>query len=134
MTQRIIIFDGVCKFCHFAVNFIIQRDPNCQFVFAPMQSAAAKQLCQQYNIDNIDLNTLVLIQNDHCFIRSRAVFKICAQLTGAWGLLSIFSVLPQAITDLPYRFIARFRYRLWGRFDSCPLPSKATKKRFLDDS
>ena len=80
----IIIFDGICNFCNGSVNFIIARDPEGKFTFAPMQGESAKALMKQYGIENPDLDTFLLIKDDKLYQRTDAALEIAKDLTGYW--------------------------------------------------
>lgn len=134
-NRPIIIFDGVCNFCNGAVNFIIKRDPSAQFTFTPMQSALAKELMVQYQINNVGIDTFLLIKNDQAFVFSSAALEITKGLSGYWYLFNIFKLIPSLIRDVVYKLFARNRYVLFGRSDICIMPTKETRSRFvgLDD-
>lgn len=131
IKQNIIFFDGVCNFCNGAVNFIIKRDINNKFLFSSLQSDNAKKILSQYHKNNTDLNTLILIKNDTLFEKSDAVIEITKEFSGLWFLVSYFKILPQSLRDFIYSFIAKNRYKLFGKKESCMIPTKEQKKRFL---
>ena len=80
--SHIVIFDGVCNFCNDSVNFIIKRDPNGLYSFAPMQSAIAQQLMAEQGITEVGLDTFILIKNENCHVRTNAALEIAKDLTG----------------------------------------------------
>ncbi len=127
----IVIFDGICNFCNGAVNFIIKRDPNATFAFTPMQSLLAKELMKQYKIDNVGIDTFLLIKDGQCLIFSSAALEISKGLSGYWYLFNIFKLVPSPIRDVVYKLFARNRYRLFGKADSCMVPSPDVKSRFV---
>ncbi len=127
----IVIFDGICNFCNGAVNFIIKRDPNASFAFTPMQSPLAKELMAQYKIDNVGIDTFVLIKDGQCLVFSSAALEISKGLSGYWYLFNIFKLVPSPIRDVVYKLFARNRYRLFGKTDSCMVPSPDVKSRFV---
>lgn len=134
-NRPIIIFDGVCNFCNGAVNFIIKRDPSAQFTFTPMQSGLAKKLMVQYQINNVGIDTFLLIKNDHAFVFSNAALEITKDLSGYWYLFNVFKFIPSPMRDVAYKLFARNRYALFGRSDLCIMPTKEIRARFvgLDD-
>lgn len=134
-NRPIIIFDGVCNFCNGAVNFIIKRDPCAQFTFTPMQSALAKKLMVQYQINNVGIDTFLLIKNDQAFVFSNAALEITKDLSGYWYLFTVFKFIPSRLRDVVYKLFARNRYTLFGRSDTCIMPTKEIRSRFvgLDD-
>jgi len=130
-NQHIIIFDGVCNFCNSSVNFIIKRDQTNLFVFAPVQSPAAQKLIADHNVENIGFDTFILIKNDECLLGTNAAIEIAQGLSGAWYLCRVFKILPRPIRDYFYRLLARNRYSIFGKLETCMLPTKELKNKFL---
>lgn len=129
--HHIIIFDGVCHFCNGAVRFIIRRDRNKVFRFAPMQSPIAQSLIAKHGVTDVGFDTFLLIKNDECFFRTNAAIEITKDLSGLWYLFRLSKILPEPIRDFFYRLLARNRYRLFGRSEVCPIPSAEVQDRFL---
>jgi predicted DCC family thiol-disulfide oxidoreductase YuxK len=129
--RHLVIFDGVCNFCNGAVNFIIKRDPAGLFAFTPMQTEFAKSLLAQHQIQNVGVETFVLIKHGECLIYSTAALEIAKDLTGFWYLFGLCKWLPVSFRDYFYQLFARNRYRLFGRQDSCMMPDEQIKARFL---
>jgi len=125
----IVLFDGVCNLCSKSVQFIIKRDPHDQFFFASLQSEIGKSLLEKHHLSKVD--SVVLIKEDMYYIESDAALEICRHLSSGWKLLAILKVIPSFIRDPLYRFVARNRYRWFGKQDSCMLPTEEMKKRFL---
>ncbi len=130
-SRYIVIFDGVCNLCNAAVRFIINRDPQGQFVFTPMQGTLAHELIAQHGIPNLGEDTLLLIKDNQCFVYSDAVLEIAKDLTGWWYLINLFKFIPKPIRDYVYQLIAHNRYRLFGQRETCMVPSQGVRKRFL---
>ena len=130
--RDIVIFDGVCNLCHGAVNFIINRDPHHRFVFTPMQSETAQSLIAHYGVEDEYSDTFFLIKNDRCYMKTDAALEITKALSGLWPLLAIFTFLPRGIRDFFYQWLGRNRYALFGRRDSCILPTTSVLSRFID--
>jgi predicted DCC family thiol-disulfide oxidoreductase YuxK len=130
-NRHIVIFDGVCNFCNGAVNFIINRDPDELFVFTPMQSQLAKNLMAQHQIPNVGIDTFVLIKAGRAHVFSNAALEIAQDLKGYWYLFTIFKLLPSSFRDFFYKLFARHRYRLFGRSDTCMMPTEKLKARFV---
>lgn len=131
IKQNIIIFDGVCNFCNAAVNFIVKRDCEKKFLFSSMQNEKSKELLAQFSIDNSDLDTLIVIKNDTLFIKSDAVLEIVKEFSGFWFILSYCKIIPKPIRDFIYTLISRNRYKLFGKKESCFIPTKEQQERFL---
>lgn len=131
-NRYIVIFDGVCNFCNGAVNFIIKRDPNGVFAFTPMQSELALELMDRYSLPDLGEDTFVLIKDGHCFVFSSAALEISRDLTGFWCLFNVFRLVPTPIRDACYKLFARNRYKLFGRRDTCMVPSQEVRSRFVE--
>ncbi len=130
-NQRVILFDGVCNLCNWAVQFVLKHDKKEVFKFAALQSEyATKQLADQGSPKN-NMESLVLIENGKIYRQSTAALRIAKQLSGGWKLLQMFLILPKFIRDPIYNFIARRRYRWFGKRAECRVPSPELKKRFL---
>ena len=125
----IMLFDGVCNLCSKSVQFIIKRDPHNQFLFASLQSEMGKSLLEKHHLSEVD--SVVLIKEDMYYMESDAALEICRHLSSGWKLLAILKVIPSSIRDPLYQFVARNRYRWFGKQDSCMLPTEEMKKRFL---
>ena len=136
MAHPIFLYDGVCGLCNRTVQFVLNRDPGGQFRFAALQSPLAAEILAQHGRDAADLDTVVLVldpgaESERVFFRSRAILKICGSLGWPWKALLVLWPIPSFLTDLGYRLIARLRYRFFGRYDTCPLPSPEQRSRFL---
>lgn len=128
---RIILFDGTCNFCNNSVQFVFNRDPNGYFKFAPLQSETGRKLLNNHGLDK-DINSFILIENEKCYIKSSAVLQVCRHLKGLWRFLTIFQIIPVPIRDFVYDIVAKNRYKLFGKKESCMIPSPEIRHRFLD--
>lgn len=133
-NMYIIIFDGECKLCNFFVNFIIKRDRQALFSFAPLKTSKAKSLMAQYDLELPDADTIVLIKDENFYLRSKAIFEIIKDLQGLWFLLRIFRFLPVSVNDFLYRYIAKNRYEIFGKSQHCMSPSADIRSRFFMDA
>lgn len=131
MTEPIILFDGVCNLCNASVQFVIRHDPQARFKFAALQSATAEKLLQNCAFDRASLDSVILVEDGHVYIESDAALRIARKLGGGWWLLAGFSIVPRPIRDAVYRFIARNRYRWFGKQESCMMPTPDLRARFL---
>jgi len=130
MTNKpVILFDGVCNLCQSSVQFIIKRDKNAAFKFAALQSDAALQLLA--NQPPVNSDSVLLLQKDVLYQKSTAALKIAAQLNWPWPMLYVFIIVPTPIRDWAYDYIARNRYRWFGKQESCMVPTPNLKDRFL---
>lgn len=131
-NHPVLLFDGVCNLCNGAVQFIIDRDPEGVFRFASLQSEAAKKVLGQYPEIPQDISTVVLLENNQVYTRSDAALRAARHLPGAWPLLYGFIIVPRTIRDAVYNWIARNRYRWFGKKDQCMIPTPELQDRFLD--
>lgn len=130
-AKAIVLFDGVCNLCNGTVQFIIKRDRRGYFQFAPLQSPVGKTLlADRADLQNLD--SIVLIEDGQIFTESTAVLRIVRKLDGGlWRCSSVLLAVPKALRDPCYRFVARHRYRFFGRKASCMIPTAEMKSRFL---
>ena len=131
LSQNVILYDGVCNLCWFWVQFVLRHDKERLFHFLPLQSQAAQRLMQEHGLQNAELSTVVLIENNKAFIKSSAILRIFKKLPLPWPLLYGLIVLPVFFRDGIYAFIGRNRYRWFGQGQSCYVPSKDDRDRFL---
>jgi predicted DCC family thiol-disulfide oxidoreductase YuxK len=127
----VLLFDGVCNLCNSSVQFIIERDPDARFRFASLQSEEGQVVLSRFENRPSDLSSVVLIQDDQLYARSEAALLVARQLGGGWSLLYAFIVVPRPIRDAVYDWIARNRYRWFGKKDACMIPSPDLQSRFL---
>jgi len=129
--KNILLFDGVCNLCNGLVRFIIKRDKKAEFKFASLQSAAAQQLMNDVGLSGLKMESVVLIQGDHYYLKSTAVLKMLRELGGAWSLFYVFIWIPRPVRDFIYDLIAKSRYKIFGKQDSCMIPTPEQEARFL---
>lgn len=126
----LILFDGVCVFCSRWVRFVIARDPQARFSFAPIQSQRGRALAKRFGIDPETPQTNAVIWNGRAWFKSDAALTVLGELEGTRPLAGLKAV-PRPIRDPVYDLIARHRYRLFGRTEICMVPSAAERARFL---
>jgi predicted DCC family thiol-disulfide oxidoreductase YuxK len=131
MNNKIILFDGVCNFCSFWVRFVSKRNKSKSIKFASLQSDIGQTLLKQNHIDTNSLSTVVFIDEEKVYLQSSAAFQISKYLDGAWKLLYVLMIIPKSIRDIGYNFIARNRYKWFGKSEACLLPNAELKDRFL---
>lgn len=131
MPENIILFDGVCNLCNASINFIIDRDPQSHFRFAALQSEAGQALLERYNQKNSDFDSIVLLKDGRIYQKSDAALEIARGMNGLWSWLYVFKILPRFLRNALYDFIARNRYRWFGRMDACRIPTPELRARFL---
>lgn len=133
----IILYDGVCGLCSRLSRFVLARDRAGRFRFAPLQGRLAGEILTRHGRDPRDLDTLYLVLDsgrpeEHLLRKSDAALWILRELGGPWRMAGALRVVPPALRDLGYDAVARIRYRLFGRYDSCPVPAPEHRGRFLD--
>lgn len=129
--SAVILFDGVCSFCNGAVNFLIEHDRSSYFKFAPLQSEAGEKLAAKFGINTVETDSVILIEDEKAYTLSTAALRIAGKLDGVWSWASVFRIVPRPVRDFVYRTFAKYRYRLFGKQDSCMMPTPELRKRFL---
>lgn len=130
--KPIILFDGVCNLCNRGVQFIIKKDKKKKFLFASLQGKTGQEVLKKFNLQANDLNSFILADGDKIYTRSTAALRIAKQLSGVWKLLYGYMIVPRFIRDAVYNWIARNRYKWFGKKDECMVPTPELKERFLD--
>jgi predicted DCC family thiol-disulfide oxidoreductase YuxK len=128
----VILFDGLCNFCNGAINFVLKQDKKGIFRFAPLQSEAGRRLLQQYHLPTDEFESFVLIDDGKVYTKSSAALRVMNKLPWYWKEAQIFRVIPTIFRDAIYEFIARNRYKWFGKKDQCMLPTPEMRSRFLD--
>src|SRR5690606_1482082 len=133
-NKKIVLFDAICNLCTGTVTFIIKRDGKDKFRFASLQSEVGKQLMEERHIDPSSNNSIIVIEPQVAYyVKSTAAIEIAKELGGLWPVLQVFSyLLPEGIRDSIYEFIAKNRYKWFGKKDSCMIPTPVLKSKFLD--
>jgi predicted DCC family thiol-disulfide oxidoreductase YuxK len=129
--EKIILFDGICNFCNASVQFIIKRDPQAHFRFASLQSEVGKKMLTKYKIPQ-DMNSFIFIDGAKYYTKSSAALTVCKHLKGFWKWFYVFILVPRPIRDCLYHFIARNRYKWFGKKESCMIPTSDIRNRFLE--
>ncbi len=129
--ENILLFDGVCNLCNHTVQFIIKRDKGAKFKFAALQSDIGQALLKKYDLPLKDFESFVLIRKGNYYQRSSAALQVAKVLGWPWRLFYIFILIPKFIRDFFYNIISNSRYNVFGRQDSCMIPSPELKERFL---
>ena len=131
-SSPILLFDGVCNLCNGLVRFIIKHDKKGSIRFAALQSSAGEKLINQFTIATNDLDSLIFLDGNKYFIKSEAVFEIINHLGGGWKLLLILKIFPKRFCDFIYERFASVRYKMWGKRESCMIPTKELMHRFIE--
>lgn len=132
-NKKLILFDGVCNLCDGAVQYVIERDKNNEFLFAPLQSDTGKEVIKAYNIDTKKTDSIVLyIPKKGVFFKSTAALKMAFYLSFPAKLWAIFLIVPNFIRNWVYDYIAKNRYKWFGKKEECMIPTPELKAKFLD--
>ena len=127
----VVLFDGVCNLCNGSVRFIIKRDPDARFQFAPLQSDAAASLIPSSPDRPALPDSVVLVEDGRLFVRSTAALRSARRLRFPWPLFWVFMIVPRPIRDFVYDVIAHHRYQWFGKRTACMVPTKDVRDRFL---
>jgi len=129
--HKIIVFDGVCNLCNASVNFVIQRDKNDVFRFAALQSEIGQEYISKFNIDPSETDSIILIDKEKCYVKSTAALHISKSMSGGYPLLFGFMIIPTFIRNWVYDFVAKNRYKWYGKKERCVVPTSELKEKFL---
>ena len=129
--SAVVLFDGVCNLCDKSVRFIFRHDTAGYFRFAPLQSETAQKLLSEAGASVPDLNSILLIEDGKVYDRSTAALKIARRLKAPFPLLWGGMILPRPLRDFVYKVIATNRYKWFGQKESCEMPPKGLRERFL---
>ena len=134
----ILFYDGVCGLCNTLVRFLLKHDKRGRLRFASLQSDFAEKVLRRHGFDPKDLDTLHVVENyeqpgERLLQRSDAVLRAGRELGGHWGVLAaVAKIIPRPLRDIAYRFVAKNRYRVFGKYETCMLPDPNQRSRFLD--
>ena len=130
-TGPLVLFDGVCNMCSALVGFLAPRDRTGQLHYAPVQSVAGQTVLARNGLPPDYLDSFVFLDNGTAYLKSQAFFRIMRYMTAPWPMLTIFRFFPQPLSDWIYDRVARNRYRMFGKRDTCMVPDKDIAARFL---
>lgn len=131
--KQLILFDGVCNLCNRSVQCVIKHDKNNRFMFAPLQGEFGQQIISKYNIDTAKTDSIILYSEQKGLkVKSTAALYIAKDLGFPSALLAIFLIVPAFIRNWVYDFIAKNRYKWYGKKEACMIPTPELKSKFLD--
>lgn len=131
-ATKVIFFDGVCNLCNSSVQFIIENDKENLFKFASLQSNYGQETLLQNNLNVNEFNSFIFQDGEKLYFESTAALKVAKQLKFPISLLYIFIIVPPFIRNGVYNFIAKNRYKWFGKKNECWLPSPDLKAKFID--
>ena len=129
----ILLFDGHCNLCNAWVQYVVKRDSSSTIRFASLQSGSGRRLLEEHKIDENYIDSLVLFEEGSFYVSSTAALRTVSYLDGWQKHLIFLAVVPCSLRDLVYRFIAKNRYKWFGRREQCMVPTAELSKRFLPD-
>lgn len=137
MSNPIVFYDGVCGLCNRLVQFLLRRDKNDRLRFASLQSEFAAKVLSRHGADPKDLDTLYVVQDfdeptERLLLRSDAILYAARTLGSFWKIAGLGKIIPRPLRDLVYRLVARNRYRVFGKYETCMLPEPRHRNKFLD--
>jgi predicted DCC family thiol-disulfide oxidoreductase YuxK len=130
LPDGLILFDGVCVLCAGWVAFVIPRDPEGRYRFVPIQSELGRALAVRFGIDAEAPQSNVVIRDGKAWFKADAALRVWRDLPG-WRWTRVFHALPRPVRNLLYDLVARNRYRLFGRRETCLVPTPAIRSRFV---
>lgn len=131
IKDPVILFDGVCNLCCGSVQFIIKRDKKKYFRFASLQSQFGKNILHQFELNENNINSFILIEEGKLFTQSTAALKVAKQLSGAWKMMYVFILVPVFLRNYIYSVIANNRYKWFGKKEACWLPAEEMSELFF---
>jgi predicted DCC family thiol-disulfide oxidoreductase YuxK len=130
--EKIIVFDGKCNLCNKWVQFVIKYDRDKKLKFCALQSKTGQKISAQFLKDVTELKTVIFIDGTSLYIKSTAALYILKHLSGIWSFFFILVSIPRPIRDFIYDFIAKNRYKWFGKSEHCMVPKKEVLDRFID--
>ncbi|WP_339895148.1 thiol-disulfide oxidoreductase DCC family protein [uncultured Algibacter sp.] len=131
--KKLLLFDGVCNLCNSSVQYVIKHDKNNVFLFTALQSEVGQNIVKHYNIDTSRVDSILLYTPGKGIqYKSTAALKVASQLGFPINLLTIFLIVPKVIRNWVYDFIAKNRYKWFGKKDACMIPTPELKSKFLE--
>lgn len=129
---HILLFDGICNLCNRSVQFIIRNDPDALFKFATLQSAKGQALLQKYHLVNNSSETVVYLTEEKVYVKSTAALQVLKTLGWPWKILYVCIIIPKPVRDFVYDLVARWRYRFFGKRNTCMVPTMEIQNRFIE--
>jgi predicted DCC family thiol-disulfide oxidoreductase YuxK len=132
-NKKIILFDGVCNLCNSAVQFVIKHDGKDVFRFVALQSELGQQILKHIGVNPVNIDSIILYEPGVAYYyKSSAAIQIARSLGGFWHFGTVFKVIPTGIRNLLYDYIAKNRYKWYGKKESCMIPTLELKIKFSE--
>ncbi|WP_194767641.1 thiol-disulfide oxidoreductase DCC family protein [Tamlana sp. I1] len=132
--KKLILFDGVCNLCNSSVQYVIKHDKKDLFMFTALQSDTGKAIIEKFKIDTTQIDSILLYhpEKDTISYKSTAALKVALKLGFPTNSLGVFLIIPAFIRNWVYDFIAKNRYKWYGKKESCMIPTSELRSKFLD--
>lgn len=130
-SRRIVFFDGVCNLCNGTVDFLVSRDRKHQLRYASLQSEIGQRMLTVFGLPTTEFGSFIFLDQGRLHMRSAGAIRVAMRLGGLWTLMGVFLVVPPVLRDAVYDWVARNRYRWFGKRDTCRLPTPEERILFL---
>jgi len=132
-SKKLVLFDGICNLCNSSIQYIIKHDKKEVFMFATLQGDKGQEIVKQFNIDTNKVDSIILYTNDKGIkTKSSAGLAIVSKLGFPTNLATVFYIIPVFIRNFFYDYIAKNRYKWYGKKESCMIPTPELQERFLN--
>ncbi|WP_199619164.1 thiol-disulfide oxidoreductase DCC family protein [Paenibacillus alkalitolerans] len=132
MGQSIVLYDGVCNLCNGVVAFTLRRNRKASLKYAALQSDAGRAILRRCGLESIPTDTFIFVENGKPYVKSTAALRLAKHLDGGWRFAYCFIIIPRFVRDSVYTFVAKNRYRWFGRREACLLMRPEYRERFLN--
>ncbi|MGG5485984.1 thiol-disulfide oxidoreductase DCC family protein [Gaetbulibacter jejuensis] len=130
--KQLILFDGVCNLCNSSVQYVIKHDKHNTFMFTALQNNTGQEIIKDFNIDTSKIDSILLFSHEKgLYYKSTAALKIASQLGFPRNLMAVFLIVPTFIRNWVYDFIAKNRYKWYGKQEACMIPTPELQSKFL---
>ena len=130
-SEKIILFDGVCNLCNSTIQKVIEKDSKNQFKFASLQSEFGQKFLEKNKLSQTDFNSMILMEGDKFYTQSDAALRIGKELSGIYKLSGLFFIFPKFLRNSVYNWVAKNRYKWFGKQESCWLPTPELQEKFI---
>lgn len=132
LREPVMVYDGVCKFCHASVNFLLAHEDAPRVTFVAAQSELGAELQRRAGVDVLAQDTVIVFDAGRAFTEGKAATRTWRYLRAPWRVAAPLHALPPAVLNVAYRLVARNRYRIFGKTETCMVPSPEVAARFRD--
>lgn len=130
-NKTILLFDGYCNLCHSSVLFVLKHEKNNEIYFTSLQSPVGVEILSHYSINPKEIDSLVLIEKNKAYIKSSGALRVSKYLKGLYPVCLSLLIIPVFVRNWVYDYVAKNRYKWYGKKESCLVPDENLAKRFL---